>query len=245
MHTLESNFQLLERTKQEQLDAANDAIEQWENRCTELTSKIEEIQESYADSHLEELESAVAVLREELVSARATAELLANELSATHERLASAELREYESQQRVRVESQAAGEVNRRLAEVLNDLNGVQSELVTARSERDAHNRSLAEAKSAIEQANLTINEQKTLTAELDARLAEKSESLAAAEEKLSASVQEIQTMQDRASQSERELNDCQSIIGQLQNELREAYEALQSRVTDEISDKVSTLFAR
>ncbi len=49
LKTLEYDFQQLERTKQEQLDAANDAIALWEVRCEELTNKIEEVGEQSSD----------------------------------------------------------------------------------------------------------------------------------------------------------------------------------------------------
>ena len=45
LQIMESNFKLLERTKQDQLDEANEVITQWEVRCKELTNKIEEVGE--------------------------------------------------------------------------------------------------------------------------------------------------------------------------------------------------------
>ncbi len=49
MRHLEYDAQQLELTNQEQLNAANDAIAQWEARCEELTHKIEEVGEQSSE----------------------------------------------------------------------------------------------------------------------------------------------------------------------------------------------------
>ncbi len=202
LQTLESNFQQLERTKEDQLNSANDAIAQWEGRCAELTSKIQEIQESYERSQAEWLDSAISDLQEEVKRLMALNDNLTTELTVTKDLLHSVESERYFLQQQAISESKAAEEARVQLTE--------------------------------------TLNQRENSIIELQARTGEISSALGVSEEKLSSAYQTIEIMQDRARQSDKERDDFQIIIAQLQNELREGYEALQSKVTDELSDKVS-----
>jgi len=198
LRSLESEFYELEKTKEEQLDAANDAITQWEARCTELTGKIEELQESYEGSIFEWQE-----LQEEIKTARSMNEFLTNELTAAKEQLVSAEGRDGYFQQQIRKEREESEQTIQRLKEA--------------------------------------INEHESTLESVHAQLREKSSGFDAVEEKLTSSCRTIEDMHSHTDHLNRDLKDCHIIIGQLQNELREAYETLQTRVTDEISDKASS----
>jgi prefoldin subunit 5 len=87
LQLLESNFQQLGRTKDEQLKSANDAITLWENRCIELTIKIDDIQESHEVSHAEWLEGTIAKLQEMINRLMASNEKLNSEITAVKDLL--------------------------------------------------------------------------------------------------------------------------------------------------------------
>jgi len=49
LKVMEHNHKLSEKTKQDQLDEANEVITEWKVRCKELTNKIEELGEQSSD----------------------------------------------------------------------------------------------------------------------------------------------------------------------------------------------------
>jgi chromosome segregation ATPase len=202
LQSLESNFQQLGRTKDEQLKSANDAITLWENRCVELTSKMNDIQESYEVSHAEWLEGTMAELQEEI-----------NRLMRSNEKLNS-------------------------------EITFVKDLLTSAEMERDLLKQQALTYKAASENALTQLRENliqsENLVIELQSQKGELSSALAVAEEKLMESSQTIELMQNHASESDKEHRNFQHIISQLQYELREVYEALQTKVTDELTEMVS-----
>lgn len=202
MQSLESDFQQLGRTKDEQLNSANDAITLWENRCAELTNKINDIQESYEISQAELLEGTMAELQDSI-----------NHLMASNDKLNS-------------------------------EINFVKDLLKSTEMERDLLQQQTLSERAAVEnvynQLSNNLIQSESIVTELQSQKEILSSALALAEEKLMKSSQTIESMQNRASLSDEEHRSFQRIISQLQNELREAYEALQTKVTDELTEKVS-----
>jgi hypothetical protein len=198
LQSLENDFQQLGRTKDEQLNSANDAITLWENRCAELTNKINDIQESYEISQAEMLEGTTA----ELQDLMASNDKLTSEINFVKDLLKSAEMER--------------------------DL--LQQQTLTER----------AAAENKYNQLSINLIQSESIITELQSQKETLSSALALAEDKLIKSTQTIESMQNHASLSDEEHRNFQRIISQLQNEVGEAYVALQTKVTDELTEKVS-----
>lgn len=180
------------------MNSANDAITLWENRCAELTNKINDIQESYEISQAEMLEGTTAELQD---------------LMASNDKLTS-------------------------------EINFVKDLLKSAEMERDLLQQQTLTERAAVEnkynQLSINLIQSESIITELQSQKETLSSALALAEDKLIKSTQTIESMQNHASLSDEEHRNFQRIISQLQNEVREAYVALQTKVTDELTEKVS-----
>jgi hypothetical protein len=132
-----------------------------------------------------------------------------------------------------------------RLNEKLNsEITFVKDLLTSAEMERDLLKQQALTYKAASENALTQLRENliqsENLVIELQSQKGELSSALAVAEEKLMESSQTIELMQNHAIESDKEHRNFQHIISQLQYELREVYEALQTKVTDELTEMVS-----
>jgi len=266
LQIMESNFKLLERTKQDQLDEANEVITQWEVRCKELTNKIEEVgeQSSYIVSQWKDRSDILETTVEELQGALRSLESKFHELEKTKEEQLDAandaitqwearcteltdkieELQEsYEGSMFEWLELQEEIKTARSMNEFLtNELTAAKEQLVSAEGRGGYFQQQIRkereESEQTIHRLKEALNENESALERVHAQLREKSSAFDVLKEKFTSSDRTIENVQSHTDHLNRDLTECHIIIGQLQNELREAYETLQTRVTDEISDK-------
>jgi len=233
MHTIESN-------SSEQLEAANEAISLWEARCAELTAAVEKLHEEYGDSHIADLEVTIEVLNQELLKIKAAEIDLKNELSLANNRLSAAESLADELRQRLEEESTHKKEEINKATELRREVDRLRHELSSTLAENNLHKTQLTHILQKLEEAKLLNEDDKLAKRKLEEELCEEKRLGIMRNDEIHQLKEKCALSESAMSSLQKELWDSQVIISQLQNELRDAYESIQSRVTDDIANEAT-----